>query len=156
MSALALVTFIICASAVALNYSSTGDSRFLFYAIPALALLLLIPISLAWMSRKSFNRSYEQVGAKAVPCKIGKITPSMLGSVIRVSGEVKKISFRWLNRPHLHIEDNTGRIRVIIFTEPSRKIKTGDRVEAVGIVMKYPIGNPGPIISAVSVKKIER
>jgi DNA replicative helicase MCM subunit Mcm2 (Cdc46/Mcm family) len=155
MSALAWVAFIICAAAVALHYNSTGDSRFLLYAIPGLILLLIIPMVLAWMSRRSFVQAHEQFEPKARACTIGKINPAMIGEVVRISGEVRKISFRWLNRPHFHVRDATGQMRVIMFTAPANKVAVGDRVEAVGIVMKYPLTKARLVISAVSVKRIE-
>jgi len=155
MSALAWVAFIICAAAVALHYTSTGDSRFLLYAIPGLIMLLVIPMALAWMSRRSFVQADEQFSTKARACKIGKIGPAMIGDVVRISGEVQKISFRWLNRPHFHIKDETAQIRVIMFTAPANKVVVGDRVETVGIVMKYPLTKARLVISAVSVKRIE-
>ncbi len=153
MSALAWVAFIICATAVALHYNSTGDSRFLLYAIPGLIMLLVIPMALAWMSRRSFVRADEQLGTQARDCTIGKIDPAMIGDVVRISGEVQKISFMWLNRPHFHIKDETAQIRVIMFTAPANKVVVGDRVEAVGIVMKYPLTKARLVISAVSVKR---
>lgn len=155
MSALAWVAFIICAAAVALHYTSTGDSRFLLYAIPGLILLLVIPMALAWMSRRSFTQADEQLGTTARACTIGKIDPAMIGDIVRISGEVQKISFMWLNRPHFHIKDETAQIRVIMFTAPANKVVVGDRVEAVGIVMKYPLTKARLVISAVSVKRIE-
>ncbi|MEA2015086.1 MAG: nucleotide-binding protein, partial [Thermodesulfobacteriota bacterium] len=80
----------------------------------------------------------------------------MIGDVVRISGEVQKISFKWLNRPHFHIKDETAAgIRVIMFTAPSNKIFVGDRVEAIGIVMKHLLTRSRLIISAVSVKRIE-
>ncbi|MDD5723033.1 MAG: OB-fold nucleic acid binding domain-containing protein [Syntrophales bacterium] len=154
MSALAWVAFIICAGAVALHYASTGDSHFLLYAIPGLILLLVIPMVLAWMSRRSFAQADEQFSTKASTCKIGKIGPAMVGDIVRISGEVQKISFVWLNRPHFHIKDKTAQIRVIMFTAPANKVVVGDRVEAVGIVMKYPLTKARLVISAVSVKRI--
>ncbi|MBW2557745.1 MAG: hypothetical protein JRD69_02720 [Deltaproteobacteria bacterium] len=155
MSALTWVAFTICAVAVASHYVSTGDSRFLLYAIPGLIMLLVIPMSLAWMSRRSFTQASEQFGTEARSCKIGKIDPKMIGDVVRISGEVQKISFRWLNRPHFHIKDETAGMRVIMFTAPSNKIFVGDAVEAIGIVMKHLLTRNRLIISAVSVKRIE-
>ena len=155
MSALAWVVFAICAVAVGFHYSSTGDSRFLLYAIPGLILLLVIPMSLAWMRRKSFIKANEQFGPMARDCKIKKINPGMVGDVIRISGEIQKISFRWLNRPHFHIKDETAGIRVIMFTAPSNKVVVGDRVEAIGVVMKHLFTRNRLIISAVSVTRID-
>lgn len=156
MSALSWVAFIICAAAVALHYHSTGDSRFLLYAVPALALLLVIPMTLAWMSRRSFAQAEQRFEPKARNCDIGKISPAMIGEVVRISGEVRKISFKWLNRPHFHIRDATAQIRVIMFTAPANDVSAGDRVESVGVVMKYPLTKTRLVISAVSVKRIER
>ncbi|MEN6508697.1 MAG: hypothetical protein ABFD63_07950 [Smithella sp.] len=154
MSVFAWVTFAICAVAVVLYYNATGNARFLWYAIPGLIMLLVIPMTLAWMSRKSLAEANEQSYKKARPCKTGKITPAMIGDVVRISGEVQKIGFRWLNRPHFHIKDETGEIRVIMFTTPSNQVVIRDKVEAVGIVMKYPLSKERIAISAVSVKRI--
>ncbi len=155
MSAPAWVAFIICAVAVAFHYTATGDSRFLLYAVPGLILMLVIPMALAWMSRRSFTQANEQFGPQARSCMIGRITPAQIGEVVRISGEVRKISFRWLNRPHFHMQDDTALIRVIMFTAPTNKVAVGDRVEAVGVVMKYPLTKTRLVISAVSVKRIE-
>ncbi len=154
MSVLVWVVFIICAVAVALNYYSTGSGQFLWYAIPGLIMLLVIPMLLAWMSRRSFTQANEQASLNACPSKIGKIVPAMTGDVVRISGEVQKISFKWLNRPHFHMKDATGTIRVIMFTAPANKVVVGDKAEAIGIVMKYPLSKERIAISAVSVKRI--
>ena len=155
MSVFAWIVFIICAVAVALNYAATGNASFLWYAIPGLILLLVIPMTLAWMSRRSFKQAGEQSENQARSCKIGKIVPTMIGNVVRISGEVQKISFKWLNRPHFHIKDTTGIIRVIMFTAPANKVVVGETVEAIGIVMKYPLSKERIAISAVSVKSVE-
>jgi RecJ-like exonuclease len=154
MSILTWVVFAICAAAVILNYAATGNTFFLWYAIPGLILLLVIPMTLAWMSRKSFTEAHEQSDTKARPCKIGKIAPAMIGDIVRISGEVQKISFKWLNRPHFHIKDATGQIRVIMFTAPANNVVVGDKAEAIGIVMKYPMSKERIAISAVSVQRI--
>lgn len=155
MSILTWFVFIICAAAVALHYASTGNANFLLYAIPGLIMLLVIPMTLAWMSRRSFTQAHEQSEINARTCKIGKIAPAMIGDVVRISGEVQKISFRWLNRPHFHIKDATAQIRVIMFTAPANKVFVGDKVEAIGVVMKYPLKKAQLALSAVSVKRIE-
>ncbi|HOX15447.1 MAG TPA: OB-fold nucleic acid binding domain-containing protein [Smithellaceae bacterium] len=155
MSVFAWIVFIICAGAVALNYAATGNAGFLWYAIPGLIMLLVIPMTLAWMSRRSFTQAHEQTENQARSCKIGKIVPAMIGNVVRISGEVQKISFKWLNRPHFHIKDTTGIIRVIMFTAPANKVVVGDTVEAIGIVMKYPLSKERIAISAVSIKSVE-
>jgi len=153
MSILTWIVFIICSAAVALHYASTGNAQFLWFAIPGLIMLLVIPMTLAWMSRRSFAQAHERSETKARAYKIGKLTPATIGEVVRITGEVQKISFQWLNRPHFHIQDATGRIRVIMFTAPANKVAAGDRVEAIGVVMKNPLKKTQLAISAISVKR---
>jgi len=125
----------------------------LLFAIPALLALLLIPMILAWMSRKTLNEAAEQNTPQAKFYKIAKVTQAMTGQAVSISGKVKKISFKWLNRPHFHIEDLTGQIRVIMFTSPAENIQQGDEVEVLGVVIKNFFKRSDPAISAVSVKK---
>lgn len=129
------------------------DTRFLLFAIPALLALLLIPMILAWMSRRTLQEAAEQNSPKARLYKIAKINLAMTGQVVSISGKVKKVSFQWLNRPHFHIEDGTGQIRVIMFTSPAEDIRQGDDVEVLGVVIKNIFKRSDPAVSAVSVKK---
>jgi hypothetical protein len=154
LSALAWIAFIICSIAVMFRYTTTGDATFLLYAIPGLAMLLIIPLTLSWMSRKSFLEASEEYDAQARLYKIRKIDIGMAGTVVRIIGRVQKTSFKWLNRPHFQIEDGTGRIRVIMFTAPMMDIKAEDKVEVLGLVMKNIFARNTPVISAVSIKKI--
>jgi hypothetical protein len=155
LSALAWIAFIVCAIAVMFRYTTTGDTSFLLYAIPGLAMLLIIPLTLSWMSRKSFREASEEYDAQARFYKIRKIDLGMAGTVVRIAGNVRKTSFKWLNRPHFQIEDGTGRIRVIMFTAPMEDIKLEDKVEVLGLVMKNIFARTTPVISAVSIKKID-
>ena len=154
MSALAWGTFVICAVAVFLRYMTAPDSGLLSIAIPGLILLLVIPMALGWMSRRSYAQAAEKYEGKGRYLKIAKISLGMTGDVVRVSGIVQKISFKWLNRPHFQVKDDTGgEIRVIMFTSPAEEIKVGDEVGVLGIVMKNIFARTTPAISAVSVKK---
>lgn len=130
------------------------NARFLLFAIPALIALLIIPMILAWLSRRTLTEAAELNSSKAKFCKIAKVTLAMTGQVISISGEVKKISFKWLNRPHFHIDDGTGKIRVIMFTAPSENIKQGDKVEILGVVIKNIFDRRNAAISAVQIKKL--
>jgi hypothetical protein len=155
LSALAWIAFIVCTIAVMFRYTTTGDTSFLLYAIPGLALLLIIPLTLSWMSRKSFREASEEYDAQARFYKIRKIDIGMAGTVVRIVGRVRTISFKWLNRPHFQIEDETAKIRVIMFTSPMEEIKAEDKVEVLGMVMKNLFDRKTPAISAVSIKKID-
>lgn len=130
------------------------DSGLLIIAIPGLILLLVIPMALGWMSRRSYAQATKKYEGKGRYLKIAKISLGMTGDVVRVSGTVQKISFKWLNRPHFQVKDDTGgEIRVIMFTSPAEEIKVGDEVGVLGIVMKNIFARTTPAISAVSVKK---
>ena len=154
MSVFAWATFVICTVAVVFHYMTVGNTSFLLYAIPGLILLLAIPLTLSWMSRKSFLQASKEYGPQARPYKIGKINLGMTGNAVRMSGTVRKINFKWLNRPHFQVEDETAKIRVIMFTSPMEKIKVEDRVEILGMVMRNLFDRKTPAISAVSIKKI--
>ena len=155
MSVFAWVTFFICTIGVIFRYMTVADTSFLLYAIPGLILLLAIPLTLSWMSRKSFSQASEEYGVQARWHKIGKINLEMAGTAVRILGTVRKISFKWLNRPHFQVEDETAKIRVIMFTSPPEQIKTEDKVEVLGMVMKNLFDRKNPAISAVSIKKID-
>ena len=129
------------------------NARFLLFAIPALLALLLIPMILAWMSRKTLRDAAEQNSPRTRLYKIANVTLAMTGQAVSICGKVKKINFQWLNRPHFHIEDSTGQIRVIMFTSPAEAIRQGDEVEVLGVVIKNIFKRSTPAISAVSVKK---
>ena len=153
MSLPAWITFFVCAAAVFIHYTQVRNTRFLLFAIPALLALLLIPMILAWMSRRTLREAAEQNTPLAKFYKIAKVTLAMTGQAVSISGKVKKISFQWLNRPHFHIEDSTGQIRVIMFTSPAEDIRQGDEVDVLGVVIKNIFKRSDPAISAVSVKK---
>lgn len=153
MSIFAWIAFSICAAAAALHYLMVGDVRFLLYAVPSVAMLLIIPLVLAWMSRRSFAQASKEYARKARLIKIVKINNGMIGRAVKITGEVRKISFRWLNRPHFHVEDETDSIRVIMFTAPADEVKVGDRVEVLGVVMRNLFKKTIPVISAVSITK---
>jgi len=153
LSIFAWITFFVCATAVALHYMATGNAQFLLFAIPGLILLIIIPMTLAWMSRRSLAEAAGHYVDSCRPFKIGRITLDTTGTAVRVSGSVDKVSFRWLNRPHFIVRDDTGTIRVMMFTTPSGKIERGDHVDVLGVVVKNIFARSTPAISAVGVEK---
>lgn len=153
MSIFAWITFILCTVAVFLRYAMTGNARFLMYAIPGLILLIVLPMALGWMSRRSYAKAEEEYDQKARRYRIGQIGESTRGQAVRITGRVEKVRFRWLNRPHFQVKDDTGTIRVILFTSPAEPIRTGDKVEILGMVMKNIFDRRSQAVSAVSIKK---
>lgn len=129
------------------------DETFLMYAIPGLIMLLVIPLTLSWMSRRTFLEASQFHEGKARHYPVKRIGLDMVGQAVRISGTVRKISFRWLNRPHFLIKDDTGHIRVIMFTSPGEDIGVDDTVDVLGLVMKNVFTRKTAVISAVSIKK---
>jgi RecJ-like exonuclease len=153
LSIFAWITFVLCAGAVFLRYAITGDTRFLIYAIPGLILLIVLPLTLAWMSRRSYAKAEKDYDQNARRYRIGQIGESTRGRAVRITGKVEKISFRWLNRPHFLLRDDTSTIRVILFTSPAERISIGDKVEVLGMVMRNIFDRSIQAVSAVSIKK---
>ena len=153
MSVIAWIAFIVCAALVFMHYMEVRDTRFLIFAIPGLIAVLIIPMTLAWMSRRTFTQAAEEHNQKAKRYKIAKISLAITGEAVSITGEVLKVSFKWLNRPHFEIKDDTGTIRVIMFTAPSEDIKLGDTVDILGVVIKNIFDRPHAAISAVSIKR---
>ncbi len=153
MSLPAWITFFILAAAVFIHAMTVKDTRFLLFAIPALLAILLIPMLLAWMSRRALNESAEEHGDKARRYKIANITLAMTGQVVSISGEVRKVSFKWLGRPHFQIDDGTGKVRAILFAMPGETINPGDEVEVLGVVIKNIFDRRNAAISAVRIRK---
>lgn len=129
------------------------DTRFLLFAIPGLIAILVIPMILSWMSRRTFAHAEAEHSGNARAYKVGKISFGTVGQAVIVRGKVQKISFKWLNRPHFQVTDDTGSIKVIMFTAPAENIEVGDDVYAVGVVIKNIFDRRNPAISAVSIKK---
>lgn len=153
MSLLGWIAFAICSVAVAFYYHTSRDDRFLLFALPSLAMLIIIPFLLSWMSRRSFlqaSKEYERVSRLY---KVRNISNDMIGTAVKIIGNVNKISFKWLNRPHFQVSDETEAIRVIMFTAPVVQVNVGDKVEVLGVVMKNIFRKNTPVISAVSIKK---
>jgi DNA/RNA endonuclease YhcR with UshA esterase domain len=136
-----------------MHYMEVRDTRFLIFAIPGLMALLVIPMALAWMSRRTFTQAAAEHDQTAKRYKIAKISLAITGEAVSITGEVLKVSFKWLNRPHFRVKDDTGTIKVIMFTAPSEDIKLGDTVDILGVVIKNIFDRPNAAISAVSIKR---
>jgi DNA replicative helicase MCM subunit Mcm2 (Cdc46/Mcm family) len=153
LSIFAWIAFALCAGAVLLRYMLTGDGHFLIYAVPGLILLIVIPMALGWMSRKTYEKAEVDYDKQAHRYKIGQITESARGRAVQIAGTVVNVSFRWLNRPHFRVKDDTGDIRVILFASPTEYIRIGDRVEVLGMVMKNIFDRHEQAVSAIRIQK---
>ncbi|HUK38641.1 MAG TPA: nucleotide-binding protein [Methanomicrobiales archaeon] len=136
-----------------LSFVTGGNATVLFYGIPMLLALLLIPLALNYMSQTEYADLLPGYEKDAQKVRIRAINPNMLGKPVRVEGVVERISFRYLNRPQFLVGDRTGEISVKMFTTPSQDIKKGDVVDVLGQVMRRYIVTGDPVINCVSIRK---
>lgn len=134
----------------------SGDTRILLWGIPTLVLLLLIPLGLNYMSQKEYADVRPQYEREARPVRIRMINLSMVGEPVRIEGVVERAYFQFLNRPQFIVADRSGEISVKMFTQPEEKIKVGDVVEVLGMVIKRYIAGGDAVINGVSIRKIEK
>lgn len=154
MSLIAWIAFTILAVAVIFSFAQSQDYRLLAIAIPMLAALVLIPMVLTRMSQSAYSDATPLYEKKAKFHKISSIDLSKVGEAVKIRGAIEKISFKWLNRPHLKINDGTGTISAILFTSPRESLAVGEQVEVLGRVMKGFPNRRAQAISAIDIKKL--
>lgn len=155
MSLIAWVAFTIGVVIVIFSFAHSKDYQLLAIAIPMLAALVIIPMVLTRMSQNAYSDATLLYKKKAKLQKISDINLSKVGEAVKVRGIIKNISMRWLNRPRLTINDNTGMISAVLFTAASEKLMVGERVEVLGLVMRGFIHRGSLSISTVGIKKLE-
>jgi len=154
MSLIAWVTFAILAIVVIFSFAQNKDYRILAIGIPMLAALLIIPMVMTRMSQSAYSDAIPLYEKEAKFRKISNINSSKTGEVVRIRGVVEKISFKWLNRPHLKIDDGTGAISAILFTSLRESLTIGEQVEILGTVIRGFPNRRARAISAIDVKKL--
>jgi hypothetical protein len=128
----------------------------LIWMIPALFMLLVIPMALNYMSRSQYNTLEPIYEAEAKPVRIKLINESMVGKPVRIEGVVERVYFQFLNRPQYLVADRSGEISVKMFTSSNEEIKVKDVVEVLGQVIKRYIVTGDPVINCISIKKIKK
>jgi hypothetical protein len=128
----------------------------LIWMIPALFLLLVIPMALNYMSRSQYNALEPIYEAEAKPVRIKLINESMVGKPVRIEGVVERVYFQFLNRPQYLVADRSGEISVKMFTSTNEDIKVNDVVEVIGQVIKRYVVTGDPVVNCISIKKIEK
>jgi hypothetical protein len=128
----------------------------LIWMIPALFLLLVIPMALNYMSRSQYNTLEPIYEAEAKPIRIKMINESMVGKPVRFEGVVERVYFQFLNRPQYLVADRSGEISVKMFTSSNEDIKVKDVVEVLGQVIKRYVVTGDPVVNCVSIKKIKK
>jgi len=125
----------------------------LFWLIPCLFMLLVIPVALNYMSRKQYADLVPEYERQAKPVRVRLINENMIGKVVRINGVVERVHFQFLNRPQYSIADRSGAISVKMFTSPDEDIKVNDVVEVLGQVIRRYIVTGDPVVNCVSIRK---
>ena len=128
----------------------------LVWMIPALFLLLIIPMALNYMSRSQNNTLEPIYEAEAKTVRIKMINESMVGKPVRIEGVVERVYFQFLNRPQYLVADRSGEISVKMFTSSNEEIKVNDVVEVIGQVIKRYVVTGDPVVNCISIKKIDK
>ncbi|MDD1711865.1 MAG: OB-fold nucleic acid binding domain-containing protein [Methanoregulaceae archaeon] len=156
ISIVAIAVVVIFAIFLLLEILYSGDPGILVFGIPALLMLLIIPMGLNYMSQKEYTDLIPAYEVRAKNVRVRMINPTMEGQVVRIEGVVERVSFQFLNRPQFVVADRTGEISVKMFTSTSEKIRKDDIVEVLGKVMKRYIMGGDVTVNAVSVRKIDK
>jgi hypothetical protein len=125
----------------------------LFWLIPCLFMLLVIPVALNYMSRKQYADLVPEYEVQAKTVRVRLINENMIGKVVRINGVVERVHFQFLNRPQYSVADRSGAISVKMFTSPDETIRINDTVEVLGQVIHRYIVTGEPVINCVSIRK---
>jgi cytochrome c-type biogenesis protein CcmH/NrfF len=156
VSIITLAVIVIFSLFLAYAFLISGDTRLLLWGIPTLVLLFLIPLGLNYMSQKEYADIRPEYEREARQVRIRMINLNMVGEPVRIEGIVESVRFQFLNRPQFIVADRSGEIAVKMFTQPEEKIKVGDVVEVLGMVIKRYIAGGDAVIDGVSIRKIDK
>jgi hypothetical protein len=156
ISIVALAVVVFFAIFLIYAYISSGDTMLLLFGIPAVVLLLVIPMALNYMSQKQYMELVPVYEKEARPVRVKMINKGMMGQVVRLEAVVERTYFQFLNRPQFLVGDRSGEISVKMFTNPAEPIKKGDVVEILGsVIMRY-VFTGEPVVNCVSIRKIPK
>jgi hypothetical protein len=125
----------------------------LIWMIPALFMLLVIPVALNYMSRQQYAELEPEYERQAKTVRVKLINEGMVGKIVRIEGVVDRVHFQFLNRPQYSVADRSGAISVKMFTSPDENVKVNDVVEVLGQVIRRYIVTGEPVINCVSIRK---
>jgi hypothetical protein len=134
----------------------TNDYDILYWAIPTVLMLLVIPLILNYMSQKQYANLIPVYEQEARKVGIKAINMGMLREPVRFEGVVERVHFKYLNRPQFLVADKSGEVSVKMFTQPQEDIRKGDVVEVLGVVIKRYVLTGDVAVNCVSIRKIEK
>lgn len=143
------VTWGLAAFMVLLAFALNRQPRFLLLALPMLLALVAVPAALNYMNR----RQAEKVDPGDYKLyRISELGRLESGEPVKVRGRVEAVSMKWLNRPHIWVNDGSGRAGIFMIWAPRQDIRPGDKVEAVGTVRSF--GRGAKKIVGIKMRKI--
>ena len=132
---------------------AAGVRSNLVWIIPVLFMFLAIPLLLNYVSQQEYADLAPYYESEAEPFRIRQVSERSLGRIVKISGVVRAVRFRFLNRPQFVVADRTGEIPVRMFTNPPDGIGSGDAVEVFGQVIRRYIVAGDPVINGVLIRK---
>ncbi|KQC07911.1 MAG: nucleotide-binding protein [Methanolinea sp. SDB] len=156
ISIIAVAVVIIFAILLGVAVFLSGDYSILYWGIPTLILLLVIPMGLNYLSQSQYAELEPVYAKEAKTVRIRLINLGMIGDPVRIEGVVERVYFQFLNRPQYVVADRSGEISVKMFTSPQEKIRKGDVVEVLGLVIKRYFFGGDAVINCVSIRKIDK
>jgi hypothetical protein len=153
ISMAAIAVFVVFTLLLLITFYLTGDKTILVWGIPTVILLVVIPVSLSYMSQREYNELAPMYEAEAKTVRIRMINESMIGQVVRIQGVVEQVRFQFINRPQYVVADRSGEISVKMFTAPMEDVKKGDIVEVLGmVIMRYMVVGD-PVVNGVVIRQ---
>jgi hypothetical protein len=156
ISIIAIAVFVFFTIIFIITFFFTRDRSLLIWGIPTLAMLLLIPLALNYMSQRQYAELEPVYRSQAKNMRIVMINESMVGQIVRIEGVVERVYFQFLNRPQYLVADRSGEVSVKMFTTPQKPVRKGDVVEVLGMIIHRYMVTGDPVINCVSIKKIEK
>lgn len=146
-----IVLFLFCM--VVVYFSVTHNQDIVLFAIPVLLLLIVIPMGLRLLTQREYVSLLPLYETESKTIRAKAVERAQPGDLIRIYGTVESIRFSLLNRPNFIISDRTGSVIVKMAIPPPEKIHHGDRVEALGQVIRRYIVAGEPVINGIMVRK---
>jgi len=156
ISIIAIAVFVLFTLILIFTFLYTGDRSLLIWGIPTLFMLLIIPLVLNYMSQRQYADLEPIYRSQAKDIRIRLINESMVGKIVRIEGVVERVYFQFLNRPQYLVADRSGEISVKMFTSPRERVKKGDIVEVLGMIIQRYMVTGDPVINCVSITKIDK
>ncbi|MCQ2377267.1 MAG: hypothetical protein MJ006_04620 [Methanocorpusculum sp.] len=134
MSPVLLGVVVLFAAVCAFSFGSTHNMAYVFFGVPLVILLIVMPLVLVYTSEKQILKNLPQERAAARFVKARHITPAMRGTVVIIEGKITRVSGIYMNKPVYVIEDSTGSIVAKRVALPERLVGVGANVEVLGRV----------------------